>query len=98
MPWPPAGLCICAASPSKNARPALLEMRRHTAMHMIGREPVHLIDLDFEMVDCAIADILEFKSIGTVGTLVAYRPDQTCPTFSGQGKDCQEVGFVEIDM
>ena len=39
MPWPPTGLWMCAASPSRNARPRA-EMRRDAMVDVIGREPV----------------------------------------------------------
>jgi hypothetical protein len=64
----------------------------------VGRRNPFAVVLTLGLACCAIADILEFERIGAVGTLVAYRPDQTRTTVSGQGKDGQEIGFVEIDM
>ena len=55
---------------------ALAEMLRHPVMHMIGRKPIHLLDLDLEVIDRPIADVLEFERIGVVGALVAHGADQ----------------------
>jgi len=39
---------------------AFTEILRHPVMHMIGREPIHLLDLNLEVIDRPIADVLEF--------------------------------------
>src|SRR5262249_32651815 len=59
------------------------EMLRHPVMHMIGREPIHLLDLNLEVIDRPIADVLELKCFGAVGALVAYGPDEACATLPG---------------
>ena len=50
------------------------------------------------MLDRAAADILERKRIGKVGPLIPHGADQARAPLSGQGKNRQEIGFVEIDM
>ena len=76
----------------------LAEVLRHPMMHVVGREPIHLIDLDLEVIDRPAADILEFQRIGMIGALVPHRSDQTSAAFAGQRKDGKEVGFVEVDV
>jgi hypothetical protein len=76
----------------------LAEVLRHPMMHVIGREPIHLVDLDLKVVDRAAADVLEPERIGLIGAFVPHGSDQTSPAFAGQGEDSEEVGFVEVDM
>ena len=77
---------------------AVAEMLRHAMMHVIGREPVHLFDLDLEIVDDPAADIFEFERFGVIGALVAHCPDQPGASRAGKGKHGKEVGLVEIGM
>src|SRR5271169_559429 len=76
----------------------LTEVLRHPMMHVIGREPIHLLDLDLKVIDRAAADILEPERIGVVGALVSYGSDQTRSAFAGQREDGKEVGLVEVDV
>ena len=77
---------------------ALAEMLRHAVMHMIGRKPVDLFNLDLEVLDRPVADILEFQRFGMLGAFIAHRPDQARAASPGHGKDGQEVGLVQIDV
>jgi hypothetical protein len=38
---------------------ALAEMGRHPVMDMIGRKPVHFLDIDLQVLDRPIADVIE---------------------------------------
>src|SRR6516162_7462873 len=87
---------MCGVTEQKNA--TFAEMLRHPMMHVIGREPIHLLDLDLEVIDRAVADALELERIGMVGALVPHGSDQTSPAFAGQREDGKEVGFVEVDV
>jgi hypothetical protein len=73
-------------------------MFRHPVMDMIGRKPVHFPDIDLQVLDRPIADIFELKGIDAVRTLVAHGSNQPGSSLSGQGKDRQEIGLVEIDV
>ena len=77
---------------------SLPETLRHPVVHVVGREPVHLPDPHFKVIDRPAADIFEFERLRVLGTLVPYSPDQPCAAFAGQRKDGQEIGFVEVDM
>src|ERR1700730_7895557 len=74
------------------------EMFRYQVMHVIGRKPVDLLDVDLEVADRPVADVFKRQRIGTAGTLVAYRSDQARLSLSGQRKDAQEIGLVEVDV
>ncbi len=76
----------------------LAEMLRHPVMHLIGREPVHLFDVDLEVIDRAVADVLELELVGMIGPLVPDGSDQARPALPGQGKDGQKIGLVEVDV
>src|SRR5271166_2585648 len=76
----------------------LAEVLRPPMMHAIRREPIHLVDLNLEVIDRAATDVLEPERIGVVGALVPHGSDQTRPAFAGQGEDGKEVGFVEVDV
>src|ERR1700745_2293359 len=52
---------------AKQEGAALPEILRHAVVDVIGREPVHCLDLDLEIVDDPPADILEFERIGMLG-------------------------------
>jgi hypothetical protein len=67
-------------------------------MDVIGRKPVHFSDVDLQVLDRPIADIFEFKGIDVVRALVAHGSNQPGSSLSGQGKDRQEIGLVEIDV
>jgi hypothetical protein len=83
---------------TKQERASFSKMRRHPVMHMIGRKPVDLPDLDLEVVDRPIADVFKRKRVNAVGTLIAYRPDQARSSLSGQRENAEEIRLVEIDM
>ena len=87
---------MCGVTEQKNA--TFAEMLRYPMMHVVGREPIHLLDLDLEVIDRAAADVLEPERIGMVGPLVPHGSDQTSPAFAGQREDSKEVGFVEVDV
>jgi hypothetical protein len=76
----------------------LAEVLRHPMMHVIGREPVHLVDLNLKVIDRPAADVFELQRISMIGALVSYGSDQTSPAFARQGEDGKEVGFVEIGV
>src|SRR3981081_2505467 len=63
------------------------EMLGHPMMHMIGRKPIDLLDLAFEVVDLPVADVFKRQRIGAVGSLVAYRSDQARSSSSGPRED-----------
>ena len=50
------------------------------------------------MIDCPIADVIEFQFIGVVRAIVAHGSDQARSAIPGQGKDRQEIGLVKVDM
>ena len=77
---------------------ALAEMLRHPVMDMVGRKPVHLPDVNFEIRNGPVADIFELERIRVIGALVAHSSDQARSTFPGKGKDRREIGLVKIGM
>jgi hypothetical protein len=44
-------------------------------MHVIGRKPVHFLDLDLKVLDRPALNLLEPESFGAVGALIPHRPD-----------------------
>jgi hypothetical protein len=69
---------------------ALAEMLGHPVMNMVGRKPVHLLDVDLEIRDRPVADVFELKRIGMIGALVAYGSDQARSAL-GSGSPIQLV-------
>src|SRR5579883_957460 len=87
---------MCSITGEEGA--ALPEMLRYPMMDMIGREPVDLPDLDFQMLDGAAADIFEFKAFGVLSALVSYSADQARATLAREREDGEKVGLVEVDV
>jgi hypothetical protein len=83
---------------AEQERAIFAEVLRHPMMHVIGREPIHLLDLNLEVVDSLAADVPELERIGMIGALVPDGSDQTRPAFAGQREDGKEVGFVKVDV
>jgi len=79
-------------------RTPFAEVLRDTVMHVIGRKPVDLGDLELEVIDRAVADILECQRVGAVGPRVAYRPDQAGASRPGQREDTEKIGLIQIDV
>ena len=69
---------------------ALAEMLRHPVMDVIGRKPVHLLDVDLEVLDRPVADVFELERIGMVGALVAHGSDQAGSPFPARGKTARK--------
>ena len=65
---------MCGVAEQKSA--TFAEVLRHPVVHVIGREPIHLVDLDLEVIDRPVADVLELERIGMVGALVPHGSDQ----------------------
>lgn len=77
---------------------ALAGVLRHPMMHAIRREPIHLVDLNLEVIDRPAADVLELDRLGMIGAFVAYGSNVTSPAFAGQREAGEEVGFIEVDV
>jgi hypothetical protein len=77
---------------------ALAETLCDPIVNVIGREPVHLLDLDLQVIDCLAADILKPERIGVVGALIAYDTDQPCASNPGQREDGKQISLVEINV
>ena len=73
---------------------AFAEMPRHPVMDVIGREPVHALDLDVEAVDEAGTDIIGGESVARLG-LALDRADEPRPPGALQRKDRQELRLVD---
>ncbi|MNP50913.1 hypothetical protein D3C76_1452030 [compost metagenome] len=78
--------------------PLAAEVLRHPMMYTVGGKPVDLLDLDLEVFDGALADVFETQLIGVFCTFVAYGAYQPRPAAPRQGKDREEVRFVNVDM
>src|SRR6202023_4207450 len=76
---------------------AFAEMPRHPVVDVIGREPVHALDLDVEAVDEAKTDIIEGEIAARLG-LALDRADEPRPPGALQRKDRQELRLVEPDI
>jgi hypothetical protein len=63
-------------------------------MDVIGREPVHALDLDVEAVDEARTDIIEGEIVARLG-LALDRADEPRSLGALQRKDLQELRLVE---
>jgi hypothetical protein len=74
--------------------PALAEMLRHPVMNMVGRKPIHLLDVNFEIRDRPVADVFERERIRMISALIAHGSDQARSTLPRQGKNRQEISFV----
>ena len=83
---------------AEQERAAVAEVPRDPMMHAIGREPIHPVDIDLQVVDRAAADVLEPERIGTVGALVPHGSDQTGTAIAGQREDGEKVGLVEVGV
>lgn len=83
---------------AQQKRPALAKMLGNAVMDVIGREPVDLGDVDFQLFDHARADVSESKALALMQAHVTDRADQPSAPGSRQRKDGQEIGFVQIDM
>jgi hypothetical protein len=55
-----AGRAMDVRRVAQQKRPTFPEMLRHTVMDVIGREPIHPENRDFQVFDCPVADVLEF--------------------------------------
>ena len=86
---------MCAASPSRNARP-LAEPIGDPMMHAVGREPVHALDVDAHPLDHALAHIVPRQVLVLVfGLLIAHRADEPRAAFVLQRKDGKKIGRVQ---
>jgi hypothetical protein len=97
MPCPPAGLWMCAASPSRKSA-AFTEVFRHAVVDAISRKPVHLFDFDLQIVDNTAADVLKPETISVFRSFVTYGADQPCTSVSSQRKYGEEISLFEINM
>jgi hypothetical protein len=77
---------------------ALAKMIRDAVVHAIAREPVHLLDFNFQMVDRAVADIGELQRGVVVAVGFPHHADQPHTFLQRERKDRQKIGFIEIDM
>jgi hypothetical protein len=50
-------------SPRSSTSPRPSRMLRHPMMHVIGRKPVHFLDVNFEVLDRPVADVFELERI-----------------------------------
>ena len=97
IPCPPTGLWMCAASPSRKARPAA-EVLRHAMVHVVGGEPVDLLHREPEVLDRTLADVLESEARCALGALIAHRADQPCPARAGEREHAEEIRLVQVDV
>ena len=67
-----AGRTVDVSRIAEQESPAFAKMLRHPVMHMIGRKPVHFLDMNLQVLDSPIADVFEFECIGMVRALVAH--------------------------
>jgi hypothetical protein len=77
---------------------ALPEMLRHPVMNTIGGKPVQLLDFHFEVIDRAVAHVLETERIGVVGSLVPDSPYEARPSPRREREYGQEVSLVQVHM
>jgi hypothetical protein len=59
---------------------------------------VHLIDCHSQVLDRAIAHILEARLIAALGPFAAHGPDQARASLAREREDRQKIGFVEVDV
>ena len=67
-------------------------------MDAIGRKPVHLVDLDLQIIDGTVAYIPELERLGMFCALIAHSTDQAHPLLWSEGENREKVGLVEIDV
>jgi hypothetical protein len=75
---------------------ALPETVGHPVMHVVDREPVHLLDLELEILRCAVADVFEGQIVDELAMARLDGSNQADAPFVRQGEDGQEVGIVEV--
>ena len=73
----------------------LLEVVRDAVVHMVRREPVHVIDLDAEPLDRSLADVVPGEPPGCVSASARTVPIRRARPAPCIGKSGEKVGFVE---
>ena len=97
MPCPPTGLWMCAASPSRNARP-LRKLIGDPMVHAVGREPVHALDVDAHPFDHALAHVVPRQVVVLVLGVLAHCADQPRAPVALQREDGEKIGRVQRDV
>ena len=88
---------MCAASPSRNARP-FAETIGDAMVDAVGREPVHALDVDAHPLDHALAHVVPRQVVVLVFGILAHRADEPRAPFVLQRKDGEKIGRVEADV
>src|SRR5271166_7159661 len=97
MPWPLEGLWNMRGVAEQRGA-SLPKKSRHTVVHVISREPVHLVDLNLQVIDRPVADVLEPERLPALREWVLDGPDQPRAAHTGERKDRQEVCLVQINV
>ena len=48
---------------AEQERATFAEMLRYPMVHVIGRKPVHFLDVNFEVLDRPVADVFELERV-----------------------------------
>ena len=94
----PAGRTVDVGGVAEQKCAARSEPLRDPMVDAIGREPVRLVDRHLQVLDRAIAHVLEPQFIATLGAFAAHRPDQARPALAREREDRQKIGLVEVDV
>ncbi|GAB3784108.1 hypothetical protein GCM10028797_12620 [Dyella agri] len=92
-----AGRAVDMRGVAQQKHTPLPEGRCHPVMHVVGREPVHLHDVESEMCDRAWTDVVERQFAVFIGGF-AHGADQAYAALFLEREDREKVGVVEIDM
>ena len=83
--------------PKKKGAP-LAKLIRYPVVNPVGRKPVHLLDLELQVLDRPGTDVVEGELTVVLALRVPHAPDEPDSPLALHGKGEQEVGLVEVDM
>ena len=77
--------------------PPSTELHGDAVMDVVGREPVHLVDIDVHLVEHSSADVIPRELMVALCRLM-HDADETCASSALERKHRQKVCTLEIDV